>query len=113
MQYARLSAPVADRFRTTSCWRRNAVSASRAACDLNSPTSNPLSSFRGQASQSEDSLSRHLRHPGYDFSVATGASERFALIYQTVAQRTLPGSYLCPLRTSTRAFNVSYTGLEP
>src|SRR6516165_9895837 len=41
-----LSLAGADRFRTTSCWRRNAVSASRAACDLNSPTSNPLSSFK-------------------------------------------------------------------
>src|SRR5215831_14728653 len=31
---------------TTSCWRRNAISASRAACDLSTPTSNPPSSFR-------------------------------------------------------------------
>src|SRR6516165_7969069 len=35
-----------DRCSTTSCWRRNAISASRAACDLNTPTSNPPSSFR-------------------------------------------------------------------
>ena len=41
-----LSLAGADRFRTTSCWRRNAISASRAACDLNSPTSNPPSSFK-------------------------------------------------------------------
>ena len=33
-------------FRTTSCWRRKTVSASRAACDQNSQTSNPLSSFK-------------------------------------------------------------------
>jgi hypothetical protein len=36
----------ADRCRTTSCWRRNAISASRAARDLNSPTSNPPSSLK-------------------------------------------------------------------
>src|SRR5271155_3737965 len=30
----------------TSCWRRNAISASRVACNLNSPTSNPPSSFK-------------------------------------------------------------------
>jgi hypothetical protein len=30
---------------TTSCWRRNAISASRVARDLNSPTSNPPNSF--------------------------------------------------------------------
>src|SRR5215469_4115384 len=41
-----LSLAGADRFKTTSCWRRNAVSASRAARDLNSPTSNPPSSFK-------------------------------------------------------------------
>jgi hypothetical protein len=39
--------PVAFRvLRTRSCWRRNAISASRAACDLYSPTSNPPSSFK-------------------------------------------------------------------
>ena len=41
-----LSLAGADRCTTTSCWRRNAVSAPRAACDLNSPTSNPPSSFK-------------------------------------------------------------------
>src|SRR6516162_9918025 len=41
-----LSLASADRCSTTSCWRRNAISASRAACDLNTPTSNPPSSFR-------------------------------------------------------------------
>src|SRR5215469_7620020 len=41
-----LSLAGADRCRTTSCWRRNANSASRAACDLNTPASNPRSSFK-------------------------------------------------------------------
>jgi len=41
-----LSLAGADRCSTTSCWRRNAISASRAACDLNTSTSNPPSSFR-------------------------------------------------------------------
>jgi hypothetical protein len=40
-----LSLAGADRFRTSNCWRGNAVSASRAACDLNSP-SDPPSSFK-------------------------------------------------------------------
>ena len=34
-----LSLASADRCSTTSCWRRNAISASRAACDLNTPPS--------------------------------------------------------------------------
>ena len=41
-----LSLAGADRFRTTSCRQRNAVSASRAARDLNSPTGKPLSSCK-------------------------------------------------------------------
>src|SRR5690242_3347207 len=41
-----LSLAGADRCRTTSCWRRNANSVSRAACDLNTPASNPPSSFK-------------------------------------------------------------------
>ena len=41
-----LSLAGADRFSTSSCWRRNASSASRAACNLNNPTANPPSSFK-------------------------------------------------------------------
>jgi hypothetical protein len=41
-----LSLAGADRFSTSSCWRRNATSASRAACNLNNPTANPPSSFK-------------------------------------------------------------------
>jgi hypothetical protein len=42
----RASLTGADRFRTKQCWQRNAISGSRAACHLNSLTSDPPSSFK-------------------------------------------------------------------
>jgi hypothetical protein len=50
----------ADRFSTSNCWRRNAISASRAACDRNNPARNPPSSFK---SRREGNPSLDLRHP--------------------------------------------------
>jgi hypothetical protein len=57
--FRNLSLAGADRFRTISRWRRNAISASRAACDLSSPTSNPPSSFKKSINLCERSPFRH------------------------------------------------------
>ena len=46
----------ADRFSPSSCWRRNANSASRAACNLNNPTANPPNSFKRSTIPAEEPI---------------------------------------------------------
>ena len=59
-----LSLAGADRFRTSSYWRRNAISASRTACDLNNPTSQQPSNFKRLIIQHDSSPLLHLRQLG-------------------------------------------------
>ena len=47
-----LSLAGADRFSTSSCWRRNAISASRTACDLN------------KSDEKSDEQFYEVEHPG-------------------------------------------------
>src|SRR6516162_719825 len=63
-----LSLAGADRCSTTSCWRRNAISASRAACDLNTPTSKSAEQLQEVDHPGDESSPWwQLRQPGYDF----------------------------------------------